>query len=363
VEKTVITLLIVAAVISAGCTDLMQNNETPGYPAPSPAITPLIVYNLEEAYTKFGEDLPVPSYLPEGYLFEYALHYDRPDNRTSLIYGHENRDEIHITQAPLQGDPCPGAVAGETREVMVNGTPGNFTSGETENTLRWCSEEYSYCISGVAGEDEMLRMAVVLFGAISVPMVSAEEIIILDSDEERIKEIENTFTYISSDDSDWVLTNGGDIILVSGTVPDFTKEVNKIIWDEKLLNVISDSRSDLKNYMMSNDGPLIGYGLNYLGSIEVGWYENITADPIILNEICNIFYSSAEEEGIKDLPIVVKYSSQVKGDVSGSDNFRPVIGGIQMHVQKNGGTYAGTMDLLFLNTLLKEHVLPYINRQ
>ena len=158
-EKIVITILIVAAICSAGCTDLMQDNETSDYPTPSPAITPLIVYNLEEAYTKFGEDLPVPSYLPEGYLFLYATHYGRPDNRTSLIYGHENGDEIHITQVPLRGDPCLEAVAVETTEVMVNGTPGNLTSGETENTLRWCSEEYSYHITSVAGEDEMLRMA------------------------------------------------------------------------------------------------------------------------------------------------------------------------------------------------------------
>lgn len=188
-----------------------------------------------------------------------------------------------------------------------------------------------------------LLMAVVLFGAIFVPMVSAEEIRILDSNEERVKEIENTFTDISSDDSNWVLTNGGDIVLVLGTVPEFTKEADKKIWDEKLLNVISDSSADLDEYMTLNGGPLIFYGLNYLGSIEVAWYENITADPIILNEICNIFYSNAKEEGIHNLPIVVKYSSKFKGDISRSDYFRPVIGGIQMHVQKNGGTYAGTI--------------------
>ena len=328
-------------------------------------ITPLFAETPEQARDWFGEDLPVPSYLPDGYLFLYALHYGGPENRTSLIYGHEDGDEIHITQAPLRGRPCLEAVAGEATEVMVNGTPSNLTFGETENTLRWCSEEYSYCITGVVEEDEMLRMAASTLNGDTdkSEKKSAEEIRILDSDEERVKEIGNTFAYISSDDSDWVLTNGGDIILVSGTVPDFTKEVNKIIWDEKLRNVISDSRSDLKKYITLNDGPLICYGLNYLGSIEVGWYENITADPIILNEICNIFYSSAEEEGIKDLPIVVKYSSQVKGDVSGSDNFRPGIGGIQMLVQKNGGTYTGTMDLLFLNTLLKVQVLPYINQQ
>ncbi|MCK4269520.1 MAG: hypothetical protein KAW93_03485 [Methanogenium sp.] len=188
-----------------------------------------------------------------------------------------------------------------------------------------------------------LLMVVVLFGAIFIPMVSAEEIRILDSNEERVKEIENTFIDISSDDSNWLLTNGGDIILVSGTVPEFTKEADKKIWDEKLLNVISDSNLDLKKYMTLNGGPLVCYGLNYLGSIEVGWYEDVKADPTILKDICNMFYSNAEEKGIKNLPIVVKYVSKFEGDISRSDYFRPVIGGIQMYIQKNGNTYAGTI--------------------
>lgn len=166
-EKGAITLLIVTLVCLAGCTDFAPDNNISengstnitSYPAPSFAITPEIVYNLEEAYTKFGVDLPVPSDMPEGYVFQYAIHYGKPDNRTSLIYGHKNGDEIHITRVYLPGNPCPEPVTGEITEVLIDGKMGNFTSGETKNKLQWCNEQYSYCLVGMMGKDEMVTVA------------------------------------------------------------------------------------------------------------------------------------------------------------------------------------------------------------
>jgi len=170
-KKGVIALLIAALMCLAGCTDFTPDNnisknqddnkttDITSYSTPSLAITPEIVYNLEEVYTKFGTDLPVPSYMSEGYVFQYAIHYGEPDNRTSLIYNSTNGDEIRITQVPLPANPCPEPVPGEITEVVINGTTGNFTAGETKNKLQWCDEQYSYCLTGMIGEDEMVTVA------------------------------------------------------------------------------------------------------------------------------------------------------------------------------------------------------------
>jgi len=154
-----------APIMTYNKTALLYLNESYGYsigavtnPAPPLAITPVIVYTLKEAHEKFGMDLPAPSYLPDGYSFSYALQYGEPDNRTSLIYA-KGKDEFHITQVPVPGNPCPGLKTTGSVGVTIDGTDGTFTPGDGENVLRWNDSHYAYCLSGTQEMNEMAAIA------------------------------------------------------------------------------------------------------------------------------------------------------------------------------------------------------------
>jgi hypothetical protein len=164
-------VLLVVGLIAAGCLDCEEESPeldsgsngsiigpTTDPTAPSLAITPVIVYTLKEAHEKFGTDLPVPSYLPDGYSFSYALQYGEPDNRISLIYT-KGEDELRITQVPVPGNPCPGQKTTGSVGVTIDGTNGTFTPGDGENVLRWNDSRYAYCLSGTQEKDEMVAIA------------------------------------------------------------------------------------------------------------------------------------------------------------------------------------------------------------
>jgi hypothetical protein len=166
-----LALVIIATLIVAGCIDFQEDTKTTSnndgnesigittYPTSPPlAITPAIAYSLEEAREKFGVNLPVPSYLPPGYNFQYALQYGEPDNRVSLVYGKGN-DELSITRVPGPGNPCPWQETGSPECVTFNGTNGTFTSTEGDNVLGWAGEQYSYCLVGTLERDEMVKIA------------------------------------------------------------------------------------------------------------------------------------------------------------------------------------------------------------
>ncbi|MDK2890243.1 MAG: hypothetical protein PWR21_875 [Methanoculleus sp.] len=170
-------VLLVVGLIAAGCLDYGEGSSKPDSgsngsiigptadpTAPPLAITPVIVYTLKEAHGKFGTDLPVPSYLPDGYSFSYALQYGEPDNRISLIYAKEG-DELRITQVPVPGNPCPGQKTTGSVGVTIDGTNGTFTPGGGENVLRWNDSRYAYCLSGTHETDEMVAIAASVDGS------------------------------------------------------------------------------------------------------------------------------------------------------------------------------------------------------
>jgi len=163
--------LLVVGLIAAGCLDCEEESPeldsgsngstidpTTDPTAPPLAITPVIVYALKEAHEKFGTDLPVPSYLPDGYSFSYALQYGEPDNRTSLIYA-KGEDELRITQVPVPGNPGTGQKTTGSVGVTIDGTDGTFTPGDGENVLRWNDSHYAYCLSGTQEMNEMAAIA------------------------------------------------------------------------------------------------------------------------------------------------------------------------------------------------------------
>jgi len=132
--------------------------DTTTFPTPPSAITPDVAYTLEEAYKKFGSDLPVPSYLPEGYAFQYALYYGEPDGRTSLIY-EKGDEELRITQLSPPDKPCPGALTGEAVKVTIDGIEGTFISDDGKNQLQWSNENFSYWLTAMLDKDEMVKVA------------------------------------------------------------------------------------------------------------------------------------------------------------------------------------------------------------
>ncbi|MEA2034061.1 MAG: outer membrane lipoprotein-sorting protein [Euryarchaeota archaeon] len=121
-------------------------------------ITPLRAETPDQAKKRFGSYIRIPAYVPKGYVFQYALFYGKEAGQTSQIYTLGD-DELCITEISPPDKPCPGLLTGEAMQVTIDGTEGMYIASEGKNQLQWCDENFSYCIIGTLGKDEMVMVA------------------------------------------------------------------------------------------------------------------------------------------------------------------------------------------------------------
>lgn len=146
------TLLLLGCLLAAaGCTGTDQ--ATPEYSA-----TP------DEAREVFGPETPVPSYLPEGYVFENATRSS--DGSVTLTYSSTAAD-LRITRLSSPDAPCPGPTVAGNKDWIVQGDgiegrlvyEGDDRSPGSPWLLRWDWNDASFCMTGRLPMDEMMRVA------------------------------------------------------------------------------------------------------------------------------------------------------------------------------------------------------------
>jgi hypothetical protein len=109
------------------------------------------------------EEAPVPSYLPPGYTFrEGSL---LPGLYSLLLFTDTAGDPLTLVARPADL-PDPDPPRGTPEEVAVGDASGEFYRGDGPDVLVWTEGETRFTLTGVAGEEEMVRVAA------SVPSLS-----------------------------------------------------------------------------------------------------------------------------------------------------------------------------------------------
>jgi hypothetical protein len=160
-RKGIIPLVLLLSLLgAAGCIGQSEpaENQT------TAAITPEYAATLDEARERFGEELPEPEDLPEGYAFESALRYPGPDGYITAIYTGSAGD-LSITRLASGNSTCPGMLTGTEGVVQGHGIEATLTfagddrSDDALKQLRWNRNEAAFCMTGNLPGFEMLEIA------------------------------------------------------------------------------------------------------------------------------------------------------------------------------------------------------------
>ncbi|MDD4254200.1 MAG: DUF4367 domain-containing protein [Methanofollis sp.] len=116
------------------------------------AVTPMVFVDR----TKIPEEVPVPSYLPPGYAFREG--YLLPGMYAVLTFTNSAGDILTLVARPADL-PDPDHPRGTPEEVTAGNFSGRLYRGDGPDVLAWTDGETSFKLTGVAGEDEMVRVA------------------------------------------------------------------------------------------------------------------------------------------------------------------------------------------------------------
>ncbi len=180
----------------------------------------------------------------------------------------------------------------------------------------------------------VVLLALLLAGMAMVPIVNADNPI------NKEMAIRNVLPDISTEDFQWLSQR--DIIASSGIVSGIKDLESQEKRHETLRLTLKSAEKDLKPFMYP-DGPVIAYGINYLGFIEVDVLKDVDVDQEKIEQILQVFTNNGEKNGLQETPVVVIRSEQAEADVSRSLMYRPIIGGIQMQAPVSGGTAMATL--------------------
>jgi hypothetical protein len=179
----------------------------------------------------------------------------------------------------------------------------------------------------------VLLLALLLAAMVIVPMVNAY------TPTDKEKTIRNVLPDINSEDFNWLFER--NVSVAYGNVPVFQDAEAHTQWNNKLSKTLHASNAEFDDILYPK-GPVFGDSINYLGCIEIYWLNEKEIDPLVTEKIYQIIDHNGKMQGIDKTPVLIIPASLVKSDISRSDQFRPIIGGVQMAVPVSGGTAMAT---------------------
>jgi hypothetical protein len=136
---------------------ILDPRNVPNPPAEFRHHDPVIfLFELKNAYTVQGSAFVVPGYVPEGYAYSGGSQTWDGTIQLSLVNG---KQSISYIDSPVIGKPHTEQLAVRTIEVDLNRSIGIFRNGTDKNQLEWIWDGHAYSLTGMVGEDEMIRMA------------------------------------------------------------------------------------------------------------------------------------------------------------------------------------------------------------
>jgi len=135
------------------------------------------------------------------------------------------------------------------------------------------------------------------------------------SDEEILDMIEQNTPAINPKEFEEMKSNP-NTLAVYGKLPE-KSGVESYDWDLDLLKIAKSVQndSDFQKYRYLNGGPVIGYGSTFTGGymeVKINFERSELLKQEDLDQIQKIFEKYANENGIKDLPIVIVYGNMAE---------------------------------------------------
>ena len=122
-----------------------------------------------------------------------------------------------------------------------------------------------------------------------------------------------------------------NVIEARGKMPTIDTELKKQVLFERYYDIGDAIGNEITKYSYP-DGPVIGYGYNINGYLEVDFLEGSKIDDELIGNFYNMYSQEATKNGIMDVPVVFLYTKLPVTDANRFQYIRPLIGGIQVEV-------------------------------
>lgn len=103
------------------------------------------------------------------------------------------------------------------------------------------------------------------------------------------------------------------VIATRGTVPRLEIEEEQHEWIEKLGGIIHGVRDNMSLYFHP-DGPVIAYGCDYQGYIDVSFLEDSDINESLMDEIYGLFDQQGRQMGVTEVPVLFQFSGMPMED-------------------------------------------------
>lgn len=138
--------------------------------------------------------------------------------------------------------------------------------------------------------------------------------------------------------SDYVIKSYGPVpvfdkdhhIVSEGITKEFTSFIDRDAWYKKLNRLYEHTKVPVDEQYSYPRGPVVSYGYDALGSVIIGIHDNQTVEQETLDRIYSSINIAAKQEGIDNLPVLFFSSPLPQLDLTRTDVWRPVIGGVQI---------------------------------
>ncbi|AKB54980.1 MULTISPECIES: S1 family peptidase [Methanosarcina] len=159
-----------------------------------------------------------------------------------------------------------------------------------------------------------------------------------------------------------------NFIAAHGSIPAFETLEERQQWLDKLNKTYTKANENydkkISKYFYPN-GSVIAYGYTIDGVLKVVIEKGQELDKTKENEIYNLFSKYGQEIGVKDTPVVFVYGD-FPVPTSRTSSWRPLIGGIKIVSDGNGGSVTSTLgfaartDSGTKGFVIVEHAAPFI---
>ncbi len=169
---------------------------------------------------------------------------------------------------------------------------------------------------------EILALMILLIGVISVASASADS-----SQDTQSKGAISEFNDSNSqreplpDFSPQTfegLKNDPNVLATKGQISQYATQAERQNWLHKLDTTYKLIRGEMSPYAYPK-GPVLAYGLNFDGYIEVALYKGMNVSDSQINEIYNVINRKANEASVQDVPVVFKKSDFFHNDIVTGD--------------------------------------------
>ncbi|AKB84121.1 hypothetical protein [Methanococcoides methylutens] len=132
------------------------------------------------------------------------------------------------------------------------------------------------------------------------------------------------------------------VLDTKGKIPRYSTQAERKEWLGTLHTTMTDMKVDIDPYLYPK-GPVIYYGWDINGYLEVILFENQTLSKSQINDIYDVINRKAKQNGTSEIPVIFIADGFIQDTKDYDDSFNPFVGGIQIQAVKSGSTYAASL--------------------